>query len=420
MTQNTDQRVHVAHASFRPWTMTMTPPRSAPLDVEQLRADTPGCAHVVHLNNAGAGLMPRPVLLAVMKHLELEARIGGYEAAACAETELAATYQALADLVGAHPDETALVENATKAWGTVFYGMPFREGDNVITTHASYASNYLAMLQLRRQLGIEIVVAPSDSQGQVDVDALERCIDRNTRLICLTHIPTNSGLVNPAAEVGRVARRHGIPYLLDACQSVGQVDIDMDAIGCDFLSGTGRKYLRGPRGTGFLVVRKTRMDDIRPPTIDLRAADWTSTNAFELQPTARRFESWEGYVAGKIGLGVAARYALALGMKQVEARIAMLGAALREQLAALPGITVHDIGRQKGGIVTFSHRSVSAHDIRSGLTSKKINVHTSGPEWSRLDAEARNLPLMVRASVHAYNTEEELDQCREAVGELTR
>ncbi len=388
------------------------------MNIQKLRDDTPGCAHVVHLNNAGAGLMPRPVLQAVTEHLEMEARLGGYEAAALAEPALAATYQALADLVGARPDEVALVENATKAWGTVFYGMPFQRGDNVITTHASYASNYLAMLQLRQQLGIEIVVAPSDGEGQVDVDALEDCIDQKTRLICLTHIPTNSGLVNPAADVGRVARRHGVPFLVDACQSAGQVDMDMDAIGCDFLSGTGRKYLRGPRGTGFLVVRRERMDLIRPPTIDLRAADWTATNAFELQDTARRFESWEGYVAGKIGLGVAVRYALDLGMKRVEGRIAMLGAALRERLQAQRGITVHDIGRQKGGIVTFSHAVVGADALKKGLAAERINVHTSGPEWSRLDAEARNLPLMVRASVHVYNTEEELDRCVEAIGRI--
>ncbi len=395
-----------------------TPPNIESMNIEQLRADTPGCAHIVHLNNAGAGLMPRPVLRAVTEHLEREALFGGYEAAARAEKDVQATYQALADLVGAAPDEVALVENATKAWGTVFYGMPFNEGDKVITTHASYASNYLAMLQLRQQLGIEIVVAPSDAAGQVDTDALERCIDQKTRLICLTHIPTNSGLVNPAADVGRVARRYGIPYLLDACQSAGQVDLDMDAIGCDFLSGTGRKYLRGPRGTGFLVVRRERMDLITPPTIDLRAATWTATDSFELQGSARRFESWEGYVAGKIGLGVAARYALDLGMKRVEERIAQLGEGLRERLGALPGITVHDIGRQKGGIVTFSHRSVSADAIQQALAAERINVHTSGPEWSRLDAEARNLPLMVRASVHVYNTEEELDRCADAVRRL--
>jgi len=388
------------------------------MNIEQLRADTPGCAHVVHLNNAGAGLMPRPVLRAVTEHLEREAMLGGYEAAARAGQDVQATYQALADLVGAAPDEVALVENATKAWGTVFYGMPFNEGDKVITTHASYASNYLAMLQLRQQLGIEIVVAPSDADGQVDVDALERCIGSKTRLICLTHIPTNSGLVNPAADVGRVARRHGIPYLLDACQSAGQVDLNMDAIGCDFLSGTGRKYLRGPRGTGFLVVRRERMDLITPPTIDLRAATWTARDAFELQDSARRFESWEGYVAGKIGLGVAARYALDLGMKRVEERIARLGEALRERLSTLSGITVHDIGRQKGGIVTFSHRSVSADALQKALAADGINVHTSGPEWSRLDAEARNLPLMVRASVHVYNTEDELDRCADAVRRL--
>lgn len=389
------------------------------MNIEALRRDTPGCENVLHFNNAGAGLMPRPVLSAVTDHLEREAMIGGYEAAAEARERTQDTYDALATLLRTRPDHIALMENATKAWDAVFYGMDWRQGDRVLTAQASYASNYLAMLQLKERFSIEIDVAPNDRHGQVDVEALERLLSPRTRLVCLTHIPTNSGLVNPAAAVGEVTSRHGIPYLLDACQSVGQVDVDMEAIGCDFLSGTGRKYLRGPRGTGFLAIRPGSLELIQPPVLDLHAARWAAMDRYELQPDARRFENWEGYVAGKIGLGVAVRYALDLGMPAIESRVSELAARFRTSLKSISGVQVHDIGERKGGIVTFSHASTAATDIHGQLAERAMNTNIADPDWARLDAERRKLPVMVRASIHYYNTEEEVDRFTRAVAEIT-
>lgn len=380
------------------------------LDIAQLRADTPGCEHVLHFNNAGAGLMPQPVLDAVHGHLVRESLIGGYEAHHAADDAYQDTYAAIAELIGAEASEIALMENATRAWDQVFYGMDFKPGDRVITAHASYASNYLAMLQQQKRHGIEIDVIGDDEHGQADLEKLEAAITDRTRLICLTHVPTNGGLVNPAEEVGLIARRHKVPYLLDACQSVGQVEVNVERIGCDFLSSTGRKYLRGPRGTGFLYVRTASLDLIEPPFLDLHAADWVSQNDYEMAPGASRFENWEGYVAGKIALGAAVRYLLDLGPTDVFDRIAELATQLRGKLSAIPGITVHDLGARKAGIVTFSHTTTDIKRIKVALARHEMNVNMAVPKWARLDAEARNLPVMIRASVHAYNTEEEVDR----------
>lgn len=388
-----------------------------PLDIDQLRADTPGCEHVLHFNNAGAGLMPQPVLDAMHGHLVRESIIGGYEAHHAADEEYQDTYAAIAELIGAQPHEIALIENATRAWDQVFYGMNFKAGDRVITAHASYASNYLAMLQQQRRHGIEINVIPDDEHGQVDVAALEAAITDRTRLICLTHVPTNGGLVNPAENVGEIARRHKVPYLLDACQSVGQVDVNVEAIGCDFLSSTGRKYLRGPRGTGFLYVRTEALDLIEPPFLDLHAADWVTRDGYELAPGSKRFENWEGFVAGKIALGAAVRYLLELGPDLVFDRIASLAAVLRSRLEDIPGVTVHDQGLCKAGIVTFSHASTDIKRIKVALARNNMNVNMAVPKWARLDAEARNLPIMIRASVHAYNAEDEVDRFVDVVAD---
>ena len=213
----------------------------AGIDIELARAETPGCAHVLHLNNAGAALMPAPVLDAQIDHLRLEAEIGGYEAAARAQDKVDRTYEAVATLLNCGRDEIALVENATMAWDLAFHSFDFQPGDRILTAEAEYASNYIAYLKTAKDKGVEIDVVPSDDSGQLSVSALERMIDERVKLIAITHVPTNGGLVNPAAEVGQVAKAAGITYLLDACQSDGHMPLDVEEIGCDLLSATGRK-----------------------------------------------------------------------------------------------------------------------------------------------------------------------------------
>lgn len=388
------------------------------IELARARRETPGAAQVLHFNNAGAALMPTPVLEAQLRHLQQEAAIGGYEAADAADDRREAVYASIARLINCAPEEIALVENATVAWDMAFYAIPFRPGDRILTARAEYASNYIAFLQAARRTGVVVETVPSDDSGALDVAALERMIDERVRLIAITHVPTNSGLVNPAAEVGRVARRHGVLYLLDACQSVGQMPIDVAALGCDLLSATGRKYLRGPRGTGFLYVRRAVLERLEPPFLDLRAATWVAPDRYELRPDARRFENWENNVAAQLGLGAAVDYALGWGLAAIEARVTALAEELREQLRALPGVTVRDIGRRRCGIVTFTAKDRDADDIVAALHRRKINTVTSSPRSTLLDATARQLPTVVRASVHYYNSEDEVARFATAVSEL--
>jgi len=389
-----------------------------PIDVERARRDTPAASQVLHFNNAGAALMPAPVLQAQLRHLQLEAETGGTEAAAAADDRIEAIYDSIARLLNADRAEIALVENATVAWDMAFYSVAFAAGDRILTAQAEYSSNYIAFLQVARRTGAVVDVVPSDEAGELDVEALERMVDPRVKLIAITHVPTNGGLVNPAAAVGRIARAHGILYLLDACQSVGQMPIDVAAIGCDMLSTTGRKYLRGPRGTGFLYVRRAVLDQLEPPFLDLQAATWVEPDRYEMRLDARRFENWERNVAGQLGLGTAVDYALGWGLADIAARIEPLADELRRRLADIPGVRVRDCGRRPCGIVTFTFEGHPVREIVSALRQQRINCHLSGT--SPLDVRARRLPDpdLVRASVHYYNTEEEVARFAAAIAAL--
>ncbi|WP_437762715.1 aminotransferase class V-fold PLP-dependent enzyme [Sorangium sp. So ce281] len=380
------------------------------MDIAALRRDTPACASVLHFNNAGSSLPPAVVVDTVVEHLRREATLGGYEAEAEAGERLEAVYGAIARLIGAAPGEIALVENATRAWDMAFYSLRFGPGDRILTARTEYASNYIAFLQVARRTGAEIVPVPSDERGAVSLSALDRLLDERVKLIAVTHVPTNGGLVNPAEEIGRRARSAGVPFLLDACQSVGQLPIDVEAIGCDLLSATGRKYLRGPRGTGFLYVRRALLDRLEPPFLDLHAARWTAPDRYELRPDARRFENWESYVAGRLGLGAAAEYALRLGLPAIRDRVGALAERLRERLSELPGVAVRDLGERRCGIVTFTRAGEDATAIKARLGAQAIHVSVSTASGTLLDFEDRGIPDLVRASVHYYNDESEIDR----------
>jgi selenocysteine lyase/cysteine desulfurase len=384
-------------------------------DVARARAETPGCEAVLHFNAAGASLPPRCVVEAQKEYIDLEAQMGGYEAAEVRHDDIEHTYDAIAKLIHCQRDEIAVIENATRAWDMAFYAIDFKPGDRILTAQAEYGANYIAYLQMAKRTGATIEVIPNDESGQVSVWALRQMMNERVKLISVTHVPTNGGLVNPAVDIGAVARSWGCLYLLDACQSVGQMPIDVNGIGCDILSATSRKYLRGPRGTGFLYVRRAILDQLEPPLLDLHAATWVSRDRYEIRNDARRFENWETNYAAKIGLGVAVDYALTWGLDAIWARVSTLAEHFRARMTEIAGVTVRDLGQIRCGIVTFTVDGKDLAKIKTALAAlhPRINVTTTSPFGTRLDMEVRGLSLMIRASLHYYNDEGEIERfCR--------
>ncbi len=384
-------------------------------DIDELRRQTPAAAELLHFNNAGAALNPNAVSTAVLEHLQLEQRIGAYEAATLASAAIAHFYTAFAAFLNCRTEEIAWAENSTHAWNTLLHAVAFKPGDRIVTGQSEYASNYLSLLHLSQRHQVQIDVVPNDADGSLCLEALEKALNGNVRLLALTHVPSQSGVVHPAAQAGAMARARGILYLLDACQSAGQLALDVESLGCDMLTGSGRKYLRGPRGSGFLYVRRDILPTLQPAWIDMHAARFLDAQHYALREDARRFENWECFVAGKIGLAVAVDYANVLGMAWIEARVRQLAASLRAQLQSVPGITVHERGDDLCGIVTFSSASETAEALQQRLLARGINTSVVRVRNNPLDLGARGLGDLNRASVHYYNTDAEIERFCDAL-----
>lgn len=379
------------------------------MNIRRLRSDTPGTNNVIHFNNAGASLMPRPVSEAIISYLEEETAYGGYETAQKYEEKIEEVYSHISQLINAETKEIALMENATAAWNMAFHALDFESGDRILTSTSEYASNYIAYIKLQKEVDVSVEVIPSEVSGQTSAEALSRMMDEKVKLVSITHIPTNSGLVNPVEEIGKITKKHSCLYLVDACQSVGQYPVDVQRTGCDMLSATGRKYLRGPRGTGFLYINNTALSGLTPPFLDLHGAEWTGKREYKMREDARRFENWEFNYAAVIGLGEAVAYANEQGINNIWKRITVLAEKLRHRLSRLSGVTVRDIGEVKGGIVTFTVDGIKAEEVQSHLAEHNINVSVSGRSSTLIDMERRNLEEVVRSSLHCYNTEEEIE-----------
>lgn len=392
------------------------------MDLERLRADTPGCRECIHLNNAGAALMPTPVVEAVLDHLERETLRGGYEAAAEAAPDIEQAYAEVAELLGSSPDRVAFTEHATASFVQALSSIPLERGDVLLTTRNDYVSNQIQYLSLARRMGVEVVRAPDAPEGGVDLGAMEELIRRRgPRVVAVTHAPTSSGLVQDVAAVGRMCREAEVWYLVDACQSVGQMPVDPESMGADFLSATARKFLRGPRGAGFLWVSERVLEEgLTPLFPDLRGADWVDGGRVRAADGARRFETWEFAWALVLGTGAAARYAREVGVAEGGARARSLAETLRRELAGLPGVRVLDRGRELSAIVTVALKGWSPEELMDELRTDGIHTTGQGRADAVLDYDAKGVEGALRLSPHYYNTEAEVQTAVAALEELAK
>ncbi len=390
------------------------------IDIAQVRADTTGCEQVLHFNNAGSALPPRQVVDAMVDYLRAEETMGGYEIAAARVDDLDVIYEASARYLHCDPSEIASTISAGDGWWRAFSSVPLAEGDRILVGHSEYQANAFGWLQAQER-GAIVEVVPNDPAGDFDVEAFADMLDERVKLVSLTMVAMTNGAVHPAIEVGQVLRSTGSEaiYLLDACQAAGQLPLDVQALGCDFLNYTGRKFMRGPRGTGVLFARSDVHAKLgQTGFVDGRSAVWTTAGSFDYVPDAKRFEFGEFGYGAKVGLGVATNYMLDIGLDAIEERVTALSGLLRFDLSAIPKVRLLDQGTKKCGIVTFEVDGVAAADVQAVLAAQGINVSTPGVMLAQLELGPRSIEAVVRAGIHYFNTEEEVARFCEAVADL--
>jgi selenocysteine lyase/cysteine desulfurase len=381
------------------------------MNIEQLRAQTPGCKTKLHFNNAGASLMPQSVIDAMIQHIELEAAIGGYESSDLKAKDVEGFYESTARLVNSKASNIAFTSSATNSFARALSCIPFQEGDSILLANEDYISNQIAFLSLQKRFKIEILRAASLKEGGVDVEDMKRLMDvHHPKLVSLTHVPSNSGLIQPVEEVGQLCKERNIYYLVDACQSAGQLPLDVQKIHCDFLSATMRKFLRGPRGAGFLYVSdRIIQEKLEPLFIDMRGGDWVTADVYEVRMDARRFEDWELPYALVLGSKAAVDVANSLGLEAIQERNTYLCDLFRKGISAYPDLRLLDIGPNQSSIITIEIPRHNASEVLQGLRKQHINTSIANRHFALLDFEAKNIDWALRISPHYYNTEEEIE-----------
>ena len=389
------------------------------LDIRKIRSETPGCSHKIHFNNAGSSLSPQSVTDAVISYLTREQEVGGYEAAEEAKYLLNSFYVKFAELLNCDESEIAFIENSTRAWELAVHSIKWAHGDQIITAENEYGSNYLGLLHIAKRKSLDLITVPCDEFGVVSLNQLEKSITSKTKLIALTHIASQRGDIQPATAVGAIAKKNNVIFLLDACQSAGQINLDTKELRCDFLCGSGRKYLRGPRGTGFLFVNNKILQSLEPIFLDLHSASWRDSNSYEFVKTARMFECYERNVAAMIGLSTAVQYLSKLGINAIEERTSHLSSSLIAGLSELQGIRVLEKSHHRSGIITFTKDNIDAKILRDELKKRNISVSVCKQKNSQLDLGTELIGDVTRVSLHYYNTQDEISEFLQALEEIS-
>ena len=355
--------------------------------------------------------MPVPVI-------KLEASIGGYEAAALQNNAIKMFYQQAARLLNCKPGNIAFTASATDSYTRALSSIPFKEGDYILTDTDDFISNQIQFLSLQKRLGIRIAHIDNAPEGGVDMNDLEYKLNKlKPRLLAITHIPTNSGLVQPVHAIAKIYRNYSESqddttcYILDACQSAGQMKLDVDALQCDFLSVTARKFLRGPRGTGFLYISDRALQQgLEPMFIDMRGAEWISKDIYQVREDATRFEDWEFAYALVLGTSAAIEYCLAIGEDKIWQQVKYLSNLMRDELSSISNLRLLDRGPETGALVTFHVKNQQPRYIVEELLKHKINVVPSYRGFAVLDFDEKQVEWAIRASPHYYNTADEVHE----------
>ncbi len=382
------------------------------MNLEKIRQEIPYYGNKIFLNNAGSSLSPSVVTKKIQGFLHQEELFGGYKLEEIQTRQIATFYEQAAKLLNCKEQNIAFAHDATDAYIKALSSIPFKKGDVIITSSNDYASNQIQFISLQQRYGVVLKRINSLNNGDIDLTHFQELVqEQRPSLVAITHIPTNSGLIQDVAAIGEICHQLEILYLVDACQSVGQIAVDIQKIKCDFLSATGRKFLRGPRGTGLLFVSdRVLASKMSPLLIDGWGAKWTGLNEFAMKPSAKRFETWERSYALVVGLAEAIRYANEIGMDIIEECNKELQDQLRNKLRKIDGVSLYDKGSQMANLITWRKAGIDLEELKTHLDDQEVYYSVSTLEWGLIDFKDKGVEWVIRFSPHYFNTMTEMDK----------
>jgi selenocysteine lyase/cysteine desulfurase len=380
------------------------------MNIETIRSQTKGLDGKLFFNSAGSSLMQDQVIECMLNYLEEERMIGGYAAAAKHQESINGFYTQVANLIKAKEKNIAFATSATDAYNQALSSIPFQSKDVILTTNNDYISNQLAFIGLQKRYDVEIVRVNDLKKGGMDAeDCIEKIEKLKPKLVAITHIPTNSGLIQDVYSIAPACKASGAYYLIDTCQSIGQLNISVETLNCDFLTATGRKFMRGPRGTGFLYVSDRVLNEgLTPLFTEQCGAEWTEEFGYKIMDSALRFERWERNCGNMLGLAKATELINKIGIESIEKRNNELQLFAREALSKLPNIQCTDIGENLCNLITFTNADGSINRIVELFATNNVSFSISGINSALIDFTKRELTEVVRISPHYFNTEKEI------------
>lgn len=389
--------------------------------INQIRQNTPGCLDKIFINSAGSSLMSKEVVQISKDYMDMEADIGGYDVMANHYEDFNLFYLEASKLINANPRNMAFAISATDAYSKVLYSFKWTEKDVILTTKDDYVSNIISFIHINRRFGSQIKFVDCLDSGDLDYEDLARKLEQyKPTIFALTHIPTSAGTIHDAEKAGEICANFDTYYLLDACQSIGQLDVDVRKIKCDFLTVTGRKFLKAPRGTGFLYVANHILDtDMGPLCIDLAGSTWDSETSFKFGSEAKRFEFWEKNYSNFLGLTQAIREINEIGIEKIAAYNKMLSGYFRNELEQVDGLKIYDHGSLKGNIITWKIPGLKQSEISKLFHERRVIFSFSSNTSALYDLNKKGEEWLVRFSPHFFNTTEEADQVGEILSKFS-
>jgi cysteine desulfurase / selenocysteine lyase len=376
-----------------------------------------------YLNNAGAGIMSTKTYEVIINYLKLEREIGAYHAAAKSKTLSDNFYINAAKLINANsPSEIAYMDSASRGWNMIVYGTPLKKGDTILTLSSEFGTNLITLFNYAKLNDFKVCVIKCDINGSFLIEEIENKLKEGAKLIAISHAVAHGSIINPVEEIGKLAKKYGAYYIVDGCQTVGQIKVDVQSIQCDAYMTTGRKWLCGPRGTGFLYVKSS--SQMRTTQLDLASADLIFDDnlnliRIEVRNDAKQFELWEKSFANLLGLSSAIEECLESKIEVISVKIQELSNKLR--FAASSNENIKLIGKtiSLSGILGFYLDDYSKESyVQNEFDKFDLRISTMSDWDCPMHFPKNGANKIFRLSPHFYTDNDTIEKACEIISKI--